>query len=143
MIIPVLLLAAFGSSQQGAKTKKNATNPCKDTTQADLHQCSAELFHQADSRLNALCRKITGSLQKQLDEAQMNNHADETKHFETSLKMLEEANGAWIAYRDLQCKAAMQLEEGGSIAPMEHAQCMLHVTEHRIDELRYSYQLVH
>jgi uncharacterized protein YecT (DUF1311 family) len=143
MMAVTLLLAACGWSQQSAQAKKNAANPCdKDTTQAGLNRCSAELFHQADAHLNALYRKITDSLQKDIDRAQTKNNADEIKHCETSLQMLKDAERAWVAYRDLHCKAVMQQYEGGSIAPMEYAQCMWRETDHRIEELRNAYQLV-
>jgi uncharacterized protein YecT (DUF1311 family) len=49
---------------------------------------------------------------------------------------LREAQRAWIALRDTDCSYLASYFEGGSMAQIEHANCVLHKTAERTIELQ-------
>ena len=53
---------------------------------------------------------------------------------------LKAAETAWIKYRDLQCEAAGQQYEGGTIRLSVENMCMSMTTEHRIQEIKQAYE---
>ena len=62
-----------------------------------------------------------------LARAQKRGDERQIKYEETRIASLKEAERTWISYRDIQCKAAAQQYEGGSIAPMAYSQCLDHI----------------
>jgi uncharacterized protein YecT (DUF1311 family) len=57
-----------------------------------------------------------------------------------AVENLKQAERAWLGYRDIQCKAAGQQYEGGSMRPMIESQCLTALTEHRIADLKSVYE---
>ena len=55
---------------------------------------------------------------------------------QSAYEELRSAQRAWITFRDADCTAAMAAWEGGSIAQIMHAQCMLDHTANRTLDLR-------
>lgn len=87
-------------------------------TQTDMNICSAKSFEEADKKLNEVYNKGLAIL--------------ETK---VAQEPFRETQRAWLAYRDANCKYASSIYEGGTLAPLTHADCMQRLTEQRIEEI--------
>jgi uncharacterized protein YecT (DUF1311 family) len=106
-----LILASAGVA--GATAKDCASLQ----TQTDLTLCAAKYFEEADARLNETFNRLSAKL-----------GAEERPK-------LIEAQRAWIKYRDAQCAFETQLTTGGSIHPMEVAQCAAALTKEQTRKL--------
>jgi uncharacterized protein YecT (DUF1311 family) len=131
-------LPHLGVEQQPAATQ----NPCeeKPTSQRQMDDCAAFEYTQADAHLNRVYRKAVQYMTDDLARAQKEGDQKQTKYEETAIASLKEAERTWISYRDIQCKAAAQQYEGGSIAPMIYSQCLTTITEHRTADLKSIYE---
>lgn len=87
-------------------------------TQADMSECADQSYRAADKALNAEYGKAMAALD------------------ETAGTALRDAQRAWIAFRDLACKAEAAQYAGGSIAPMVFSDCLTRLTERRTEDLR-------
>src|SRR5262245_54383342 len=56
-----------------------------------------------------------------------------------ALRLLEESQAAWVHYRDLHCRGAAAVYEGGSLAPMIEAQCRAQLARSWSDRVRDSF----
>jgi uncharacterized protein YecT (DUF1311 family) len=56
---------------------------------------------------------------------------------------VREAQRAWIALRDADCKVPYDIYEGGSMARLDAANCMLDHTAERVLQLRTWHQMAH
>ncbi len=74
-----------------------------------------------------------------LARAQKEGDQKQIKYEETAIASLREAERTWISSRDIQCNAAAQQYEGGSMAPMIYSQCLTTLTEHRTADLKSIY----
>ena len=87
-------------------------------TQADLTDCSREIYNAADAELNraydALHAKLTPDEQVALRSAQR----------------------AWLQFRDLECAFVASKFAGGSAEPMEHYGCLAQLSEQRSVQLQ-------
>jgi len=144
----MLLLFAMMCGPTPQKPHKATSNvqdaPCPremsgDLSQFDLDQCWERKYKKADARLNAVYRKLLDLMAKDV-AADRQNDTDGMKTDETSLLHLRRTHRLWLSYRQSQCDAAKQQFEPGSAAPMVWAQCMVDVTNHRIDELNAAYE---
>jgi uncharacterized protein YecT (DUF1311 family) len=135
----VWILSTILMAGSGIATAQNAKpDPCeKATSQADMNDCYGREYQKDDARLNRVYHKAMDFLQKDLAQA---TDQDLKKWAQTAIDDLKAAELAWIKYRDLQCEAAGQQYEGGSIRPMIHSMCLSMTTEHRIDELKQAYE---
>jgi uncharacterized protein YecT (DUF1311 family) len=117
-------------------------NPCeeKPISQRQMDDCAAFEYKEADARLNKVYRKAVQYMTDDLARAQKQADQKQIKYEETAIASLKEAERTWISYRDIQCKAAGQQYEGGSMAPMVYSQCLTTVTEHRMADLKSIYQ---
>jgi uncharacterized protein YecT (DUF1311 family) len=89
-------------------------------TQLDLDQCAQANFEAADRRLN------------EVYHAAMDAAGDEGTRTQ-----LRDSERAWIAFRDRECARQVGPREGGgSIWPMNLANCLEEKTAKRIRELR-------
>ena len=131
----LLLLLLAGPCIAGAQAAK--ADPCeKLTSQADMNDCYGKEYQKDDARLNRVYRKAMDYLQHDLagsDQALKQSS-------QTAIDDLKAAELAWIKYRDLQCDAAGQQYEGGTMRSMIHSICMSMATEHRIDEIKQAYE---
>ena len=89
-------------------------------TQFDLDQCAQANFESADRKLN------------EVYHAAMDAAGDEGARTQ-----LRDSERAWISFRDQECARQVGPREGGgSIWPMNLANCLEDKTAHRIRELR-------
>ncbi|MGA8150791.1 MAG: lysozyme inhibitor LprI family protein [Terriglobales bacterium] len=132
-LLPHLVLA-----QQLVPTQ----TPCeeKPIRQRQMDDCAAFEYKQADAHLNKVYRKAMQYMTDDLAQAQKQGDQKQIKYEETAIASLKEAERTWISYRHIQCKAAAQQYEGGSMAPMIYSQCLTTVTEHRTADLKSIYE---
>jgi uncharacterized protein YecT (DUF1311 family) len=127
------------SPERGAVQKPD---PCAAiTTMADFNICYAEEFKKEDMNLNHLYRAALVVLEHELDDALKRSAKDEAGYANNAIDDLKSAQAAWVKYRDLQCRAAGQQYQGGSIQPLVVNQCLTLVTEHRIEEIKEAYEI--
>lgn len=94
---------------------------CKDMkTQREMSECLASAYRDADQNLNALYASLKNKL-------------------EPGDCQLQEAQRAWIKYRDANCEAEAGVYEGGLIQPAVRSGCLERVTQVRIAELHVIY----
>jgi uncharacterized protein YecT (DUF1311 family) len=90
-------------------------------TQMQMNACASQNYQNADVRLNALYRQITGRLKDDSD----------------ATKALVAAQRAWIAFRDAECAFVGSKTAGGSVSPVIVAQCKAGLTELRVKDFEY------
>ena len=109
---------------QGASAATPADDPFKDldcrkaTVQIELNVCADREFQSWDGRLNAIYSKL-------LKDADPKDQA-----------LLRSAERSWLSFRDNECTYETSDSEGGSIHPMDYANCMTAKTRARITELK-------
>lgn len=137
-----LLLFLFFARLLAAQESASPQNPCdeKPPSQRQMDDCAAFEYKQADAHLNKVYRKAMGYMTDDLAAAQKRADARQLKYEEAAIASLKEAERTWLSYRDIQCKAAGQQYEGGSMAPMIYSQCLTTLTEHRIADLKSIYE---
>ena len=91
--------------------------------QMALNECYGGIYQQADAALNAVYRRLATRL-----AADQN-----TKEFAA---LLEDAERAWIAFRDRECAFETATSRGGTIHSMEVAICRTKETRARVKELQ-------
>lgn len=108
----------------GALAKDAPLYPVKDCThlavQMEMNACANDNAQAADDALNRIYAMV---MAQQADRA--------------SKDQLKDVERAWIAYRDKECAFEVGAqEEGGSIWPMEMANCVEQKTAARIREMK-------
>ena len=88
-----------------------------DDSQSMMNICADADYQAADAKLNAAYQELV------------------RRNDETSNKLLQAAQRAWIAFRDAECTYSTADSEGGSIHPMEVSQCLAALTDERIKQL--------
>lgn len=88
-----------------------------DDSQSMMNICADADYQAADAKLNAAYQELV------------------RRNDETSNKLLQTAQRAWIAFRDAECTYSTADSEGGSIHPMEVSQCLAALTDERIKQL--------
>lgn len=106
-VLPHLLVAQQSSTAQ---------NPCeeKQISQRQMDDCADFEYKKADEQLNKVYRKALQYVTDDLAGAQERGDQKQVHYEETAIASLKEAERSWIAYRDIQCKAAAQQYEGGA-----------------------------
>lgn len=89
-------------------------------TQSEMNDCAAKNYRAADAALGSIYKKVVARLKDDPD----------------GLKLLKDAERAWIAFRDAECSFASSGVEGGSIQPMIEAECFQAQTEARTAMLK-------
>ena len=84
----------------------------------ELNACANREFESWDAKLNALYRTL-------LKNADPKEQA-----------LLRAAEISWLSYRDSECAYETAGSEGGSIQPMEYANCLTAKTRAHITELK-------
>lgn len=90
-----------------------------DQSQAGMNICAGADYAASDAKLNA----AYGEIMKRLSD-----NAD-------ARKLLQDAQRAWIAFRDGECAFSSSGVGGGSAYPMIHAICLKDVTDTRLAQL--------
>jgi uncharacterized protein YecT (DUF1311 family) len=140
--VALLLLFPFLQNLLVAQQPAPTQNPCeeKPISQRQMDDCAAFQHKEADKHLNKVYQKAVQYMTDDLARAQKNVDQKQIKYEETAIASLREAERSWISYRDIQCKAAAQQYEGGSMAPMIYSQCLTTLTEHRTADLKSIYE---
>lgn len=142
-ILFVLILAKVPLAQQSAKPEAQSAraNPCDNaTTQADMNQCTADEYREADAHLNIVYKNLVRLLQKDANELQQPSGGEQKKAEIPAVQKLRAAQRQWIQYRGLHCGAVKAQYEGGSIAAMQWSACMTETANHRAEELKHGYE---
>lgn len=100
--------------------------------QQEMNMCALRDYRIADRELNAQWRLTRAEMQRR--DAAWDPAYDDGKpgYFDTLL----EAQRAWLAYRDAQCRSEAYDFRGGSMAPLIDASCKAAMTRARTEELR-------
>jgi uncharacterized protein YecT (DUF1311 family) len=109
--------------------------------QPDSGACYAAEFKQDDQDLNHIYRAALVAFEKDLDDANAKSDKDRATFDARAIGSLRDAQAAWVKYRDLQCSAAGQQFQAGSIEPTIIARCMSITTRHRIEEIQDAYEI--
>jgi uncharacterized protein YecT (DUF1311 family) len=94
-------------------------DPCKGETTAEMKQCAAKEYKQADDELNRVYRQLLSKL-------------DDEGH----RSALKTAQQAWLKYRDSNCDFESYLNRGGSIYSVVVTDCMTSMTISRTKEMK-------
>lgn len=98
-----------------------AADACDDPQdQMTMNECADKAFRAADAQLNASYREIVASLRDDPDGRQH----------------LVAAQRAWVAFRDAECAFRASPEQGGSIYPLVHSDCLTALTDARIADFK-------
>jgi uncharacterized protein YecT (DUF1311 family) len=140
--VAFVLLVPFLPHLVVARQAAPTQNPCeeKPISQRQMDDCAAFEYKEADAHLNKVYRKAMQYMTDDLARAQKQADQKEMKYEEAAIASLKEAERTWLSYRDIQCKAAAQQYEGGTMAPMIYSQCLTTVTEHRTADLKSIYE---
>jgi uncharacterized protein len=116
-------LVGGGSGAQGAApAAKSPLTEC--AGKADAKDCLEQLVEAEES-------KLTDAEAKAGDAAAQRDQADQNAH---SADRLAEANVAWRAYRNAECKRRQQA--GGGDATAVYSSCLVDMTRARVRELQ-------
>jgi uncharacterized protein YecT (DUF1311 family) len=139
MLLLVWILSPFSLAAQHSAA---ASNPCEERprSQRVLNECAAFEYKQADARLSKVYEKAMQYLTDDRTRAEKEKNQSQINYEQAGIDGLKDAESAWANYRDLQCRAAGQRYEGGSMRPMVQSLCMKTLTEHRIADLKSIYE---
>jgi uncharacterized protein YecT (DUF1311 family) len=117
-------------------------DPCEaQAATVDFDTCYAGQFKQVDQDLNRLYRSALLAFEQDIADAHRRSDSGQLSFDSTALFDLRAAQTEWTKYRDLQCRAAGQQFQGGSIQPIVVNKCMILLTLQRIDDLRSAYEI--
>jgi uncharacterized protein YecT (DUF1311 family) len=117
-------------------------DPCElNAMKVDFDSCYAEQLRMTDQDLSRLYRAALLAFEQDIADAHKRSDASQVSYDATALANLKATQTEWTKYRDLQCAAAGQQFQGGSIQPIVINKCMIFVTRHRIDEIRAAYEI--
>jgi uncharacterized protein YecT (DUF1311 family) len=119
--LSMLLLTFSAASPVFAENCQNAQ------TTIEMNACAGENYKAADRDLNrAFARAISAAKESDRNVQGVDDSYEQA---------LREAQRAWIAFRDADCKPAPR-ELAGSISTMEQLDCLTEKTVQRTKELR-------
>ena len=128
-LIALMLSSTVLCAQQAA-----TPNPCNEApSQLQMDRCADYKFKLADARLKRVYEKLMQLMISHED-------APESEYHKKTIQALKGSEATWLSYRDIQCKAAGQLYEGGSMAPMIYSQCLETITTQRVEALKSIYE---
>ena len=111
---------AFGQHRAATGAKKA---PCAEArTQSQLTACWSKLAREAE-------RKVESRYQQLHTKLQWSSLAEATSAFESG-------QIKWREYRDVHCDAVERVYDGGSMAPMQKANCRVRLADARDAELK-------
>ncbi len=132
------------SEENAAATESSQAthSPCdeRQATQSQMNDCAAYEHKQVEARLNKVYQKAMENMTADLTRAGKEGDQRQIEYEKTAIAALLQAERAWLNYRDVQCKAAGQQYEGGSMKPLIEARCLTTLTEHRIVDLKSVYE---
>jgi uncharacterized protein YecT (DUF1311 family)/heat shock protein HslJ len=134
------------SEENAASTESSQTTPSRSpcderqASQSQMNDCAAYEQKQVESRLHKVYQKAIENMTADQARAEKEGDQRQIEYEKTAIAALLQAERAWLTYRDVQCKAAGQQYEGGSIRPLIQSQCLTTLTEHRIADLKSVYE---
>jgi len=139
----LLLLLLFSPAVLALQHQiSESQNPCEErpVSQRQINDCAAFQYRQTDAHLNTVYRKALQYMTDDLARGQKVGDQRQIEYEQTAIASLKEAERAWLSYRDIQCKAAGQQYDGGSMSPMIYSQCLATLTEHRVADVKSIYE---
>ena len=138
----LLFLLFLSPIPLAAQQTAPSPNPCDEQppSQRQMDACARFQYRQADARLHKVYQKAMEYMTNDQSRAEKNNDQHQVQYEKAAVENLKQAERAWLSYRDIQCKAAGQQYEGGSMRPMIESQCLSALTEHRIADLKSVYE---
>lgn len=117
-------------SAPSAQAEDIDCNNVRSTVESNF--CADKAYQEADARLNKVYQAVI---------ARIADSAEGPPYDKTSWdKAMREAQRAWVAFRDADCKGAMPMEwSGGSGTSAAVMTCLSEKTETRIKELKERY----
>lgn len=128
MIGALHLGLALLAAQASPSEEWHCDNP---QAQMEMNACAAIDFERADAELNAEYRRAVAWARDADREERA--FGDDRPGDEATLR---EAQRAWVAFRDAQCRLEGYGERGGSMEPMVYEQCRARLTRERTAQLR-------
>ena len=105
---------------------------CKDPQyQAEMNQCAARDFEQADAELNRIWPGLI--VQARESDVDLKGLPDNRPGYELTLRA---AQRAWITFRDQHCTMEGYEARGGSLEPLLYEGCRARLTQERIKQLQ-------
>ena len=86
-----------------------------------MTNCAHLAFKKSDAELNRVYQQLMKKVA-----------ADGEKY----QRKLQEAQRAWLKYRDANCESEVALNEGGTIYPMVYNYCLASMTEERTKRMK-------
>ena len=114
-----LMVAAAVAAMIAGGPAAEAKDCGDETTQGAMNKCVADQLKAADVTLNEAYQQIIHRLG---DDA-------------GTVKLLREAQRAWVDFRDKHCAFASSGVDGGSVYPFIHDSCLAEITEARNRQL--------
>jgi len=138
--VPLLLLVF--SAAVSSQNPSGAQSPCvaQPTSMMQMRQCADYEYKQSDQRLTKVYDKAMQYMNDDLGRAKKKRDQDQVKYEQAVIDALSEAQRAWLTYREVQCKAAAQMYEPGTMAPLAYSNCLKTLTDHRIGDLKSVYE---
>lgn len=112
-MMAAVLAAMLAGSPAGAKDCGG------EATEAGMNKCAADQLKAADAALNKAYRQIIHRLADDAD----------------TVKLLRDAQRAWVDFRDKHCAFAASGVDGGSSYPFIHDGCVTELTDARTRQL--------
>ena len=97
-----------------------AVEECEGVSTAEILKCLGDQYQSADDALNEIYQDLRENCLR-----------DDGKGF----RKLQNAQRAWITYRDLNCEWAGHAMAGGTGENILRLSCLTHMTEQRAEEL--------
>lgn len=121
-LLPLALLVAASSTfAQG--------DPCKTQRNTmEMNDCAQQTLAKKDKELNVAYQALVKSLKA-------DDKSDSTDYAGTK-QLLQQAQRAWVQFRDADCKAKYTLNAGGTIRDIVALSCQIEHTEQRTKELK-------
>ena len=117
-------------------------DPCEaQAATVSFDTCYAAQFKQVDQDLNHLYRAALLAFEQDIADAHRRSDSSQLAYDSTALFDLKAAQEEWSKYRDLQCRAAGQQFQGGSIQPIVVNRCLILLTRERMDDIRTAYEI--
>ena len=105
-----------------------AQEPCRTRNTTEINQCAQQALARKDRELNDAYQ----SLLKSLEPAGKGDAVD----YAATRKLLQQAQRAWVQFRDNDCKAKYMLNAGGTSRDIVSLGCQIEHTEQRTKQLR-------
>ncbi|VTU29680.1 hypothetical protein H4CHR_02454 [Variovorax sp. PBS-H4] len=105
-----------------------AQEPCRTRNTAEINQCAQQALERKDRELNAAYQTLLKSLEP-ADKADAIDYAG-------ARRLLQQAQRAWVQFRDNDCRAKYMLKAGGTVRDIVALGCQIEHTEQRTKQLR-------